>query len=386
MDFVHAVCATRFCCQGYVRGKRRRDEGPVKVGFGLYQLSIFASSDERFREISRTVADVFTAQPLYRRDLSAIEFSDYVVFDINLEDGTYVADLRRWLSRRLPQAKVIFVVDPAVRHQIVRAYALGATNIVERPVARDTLLKIFFGGSITFANPDSELVNDRSQAVEVGIAALQRSFAAVVSGTPVDLRAVDAAGDFVVANIEEEGIARWINRVRSHHSQTYQHCLLVTGVVTAFSQYLGFSRRDRQKLALGGLLHDIGKAAVPLALLEKPGPLDRQEAAELREHPALGFAALQGVQRLDPAILDVVIHHHEYLDGSGYPHGLNAGQLSDLVHLSTIGDVFGALIERRPYKRPLSGPAAYQILVDMGPKLDADLVLAFRPFAYAQFQ
>jgi HD-GYP domain-containing protein (c-di-GMP phosphodiesterase class II) len=66
------------------------------------------------------------------------------------------------------------------------------------------------------------------------------------------------------------------------------------------------------------------------------------------------------------------------LDGSGYPHGLMANEISDLVRIMTISDIFGALIERRSYKPPLSGDAAYQILTDMGPKLDVDLVRAFR--------
>jgi HD-GYP domain-containing protein (c-di-GMP phosphodiesterase class II) len=73
-----------------------------------------------------------------------------------------------------------------------------------------------------------------------------------------------------------------------------------------------------------------------------------------------------------------VVHHHELLDGSGYPHGLKGNEISDLVRIMTISDIFGALIERRSYKPPLSSEAAFQILVDMGPKLDMDLVRAFR--------
>ena len=77
----------------------------------------------------------------------------------------------------------------------------------------------------------------------------------------------------------------------------------------------------------------------------------------------------------------MVVHHHEYLDGSGYPHGLRASEISDLVRMITISDVFGALIERRSYKPPMTGQAAYQILLDMGPKIDQALVRAFRPVA-----
>ena len=129
------------------------------------------------------------------------------------------------------------------------------------------------------------------------------------------------------------------------------------------------------------MLHDIGKARVPLAILEKPGRLDEAEMAMMKKHPQFGFDALATVPALPGEMLDMVVHHHEYLDGSGYPHGLHASEISDLVRMITIADVFGALIERRSYKPPLSGADAYQIILDMGPKLDKDLVRAFQPVA-----
>jgi len=98
----------------------------------------------------------------------------------------------------------------------------------------------------------------------------------------------------------------------------------------------------------------------------------------MKRHPVFGMDALNAVAGLPADIADTVVHHHEYLDGSGYPHGLNGGEISDLVRTLTIADIFAALIERRPYKPPLSGEKAYQVLLDMGPKLDKDLVREFR--------
>ena len=74
---------------------------------------------------------------------------------------------------------------------------------------------------------------------------------------------------------------------------------------------------------------------------------------------------------------DVVIHHHECLDGTGYPHGLRGVEISDLVRMITIADMFAALIDRRSYKPTLSSADAYQVLLDTGPKLDKDLVHEF---------
>ena len=76
-------------------------------------------------------------------------------------------------------------------------------------------------------------------------------------------------------------------------------------------------------------------------------------------------------------LLDIVVHHHEYLDGSGYPHRLSGSEISDLVRIMTICDVFAAPIERRAYGPPFTADAAYQILIDMGDKRDKDLVRVF---------
>ncbi len=84
---------------------------------------------------------------------------------------------------------------------------------------------------------------------------------------------------------------------------------------------------------------------------------------------------------LSDDILDMVLHHHEYLDGSGYPHGLKGDQISDLSRLITIADVYAALIEQRSYKPALSGAQAFKILQAMGPKLDAALVREFQPLS-----
>ena len=118
--------------------------------------------------------------------------------------------------------------------------------------------------------------------------------------------------------------------------------------------------------------------ADPVALLEKPGPLDRDEIRVMNQHPLFGLDALETLNGLATEMTEAVVHHHEYLDGSGYPHGLQGSEISDLVRMLTIADIFGALIERRSYRAPLSGEAAYRLLLDMGPKLDKDLVREFR--------
>ena len=208
--------------------------------------------------------------------------------------------------------------------------------------------------------------------------ALENVFSSACLGAPLDIQKVHSAGKVLVDCIESQGLGSWISTVRRHHSLTYQHSLVVTGVAVAFGHHLGFSKKDCQRLSFAGMLHDIGKARIPISILEKPGPLDKDELIVMRKHPEYGLDALKTVPGIDQDMVDMVLHHHEQLDGTGYPQGLKANKISDLVRIMTISDIFGALIERRSYKKPMSGKDAYQILLDMGSKLDKDLVREFR--------
>ena len=110
--------------------------------------------------------------------------------------------------------------------------------------------------------------------------------------------------------------------VGCHHTDSYRHCLFVTGFAVAFAQHLGMREDDQRRLARAALLHDVGKAFVPVAILDKPGKLTDEEMNVMRKHPRLGYDALAAQGGFPPEMLDVVLHHHEFLDGTGYPNGL----------------------------------------------------------------
>jgi putative nucleotidyltransferase with HDIG domain len=303
------------------------------------------------------------------------------VFDIDLTKESPLLNLKEWLRRKPANAKVIFLTDKNSHLQHARAYALGATDVLHRPIDGQELLTKLWGDVASLSADPNNAAIRKSPAVSAAVDTLQSIFSSACLGEPLNSPSIKSAGDEIVGHIETQGLIAWIDTVRTHHSMTYQHCLLVTGLAVAFGQRIGVSRADRQRLSFAGMLHDIGKARIPLAILEKPGRLDEDEMAVMKKHPQFGFDALGTVPGLPAEMLDMVVHHHEYLDGSGYPHGLRASEISDLVRMITIADVFGALIERRSYKPPLSGSAAYQILLDMGPKLDKDLVQAFQSVA-----
>jgi putative nucleotidyltransferase with HDIG domain len=187
----------------------------------------------------------------------------------------------------------------------------------------------------------------------------------------------------IVEAISSHGLKGWVDTVRAHHDATYQHCLLVTGTAVAFGRHVGFNKRDIGRVTVGSLLHDVGKVVVPVSILEKPGKLTREEFEILKRHTTEGVKMLERAGPFDKEMLELVLSHHEYLDGSGYPNGLTAEAIPDLVRLITIADIFAALVERRAYKAPMTNEEAYRTLLSMKGKLDMPLVTAQRPVLLA---
>lgn len=299
-------------------------------------------------------------------------------FDINMHNAGYLLEIKEWLSQGPKGGKVVFAVDKRARIQNIQARALGATDICYRPITGKALLKCLLGDFDSLLTDASEPEIENMPGAGAAIDALENIFASARFGAPLDFQKIDSATEAIAEQIKTHGVGLWIDTVRQHHSRTYQHSLIVTGVLEAFNQYLGFSSADRKRMAFGGMLHDIGKARIPLSLLEKPGALNNDEEKVMRRHPEYGYDALATMSGIHNDTLEMVVHHHEYLDGSGYPHRLASNKISDPVRLMTIADIFGALVERRAYKESMSNEAAYEIMRNMGSKLDRHLMREFQ--------
>ncbi|WP_018881113.1 HD-GYP domain-containing protein [Thioalkalivibrio sp. ALE30] len=140
-------------------------------------------------------------------------------------------------------------------------------------------------------------------------------------------------------------------RLKNADDYTYMHSVAVCALMVALGRELGLE--DEALLAAGeaGLMHDIGKAAMPLEVLNKPGKLTAEEFAVMKRHPAEGHRILQAsADALDPVTLDVCLHHHEKMDGSGYPEGLTGEQITLHAKMGAVCDVYDAITSNRPYK------------------------------------
>ncbi|MEH2586992.1 HD-GYP domain-containing protein [Bradyrhizobium sp. AZCC 1721] len=312
-------------------------------------------------------------------DGTGIRSHGVLMVDIDLRQMSRVDKLKFVLHELAGIPEKLFVIHNLSRSMVAQAHALGATAVISRP--KEAILKVAQIEAAEAAAEDNAA--DPAPVMDEGVAAFASMFSNVRHGRPLKLVDAKRATSKIITRVGQDGLSSWLDEVRRYHEGTFQHCLLVTGVAVAFGLDVGFSDADVSRLGMAATLHDIGKARIPLSILDKPGRLDPEEEEIIRRHPVIGYDLLKGVSGISPEILDGVKHHHEYLDGSGYPDGLKASQISDLVRLLTISDIFAALVESRPYRPPMPRQDAYQILCGMEGKLEGALVRAFRKVALA---
>lgn len=278
--------------------------------------------------------------------------------------------LRRLNGRRLP---CIHLVRNSSASTVREAQALGATACLSALLDPETVVEALFRQICPDATV-SELVVQR-QIARTGTL-INTMFQTAASGQ-IDLQEVEQGLDPVMNAVKEGGLTGWLEVVRAHDDVTFQHCLLVAGLTAGFARSLGLSSKDSHLMVRAALVHDVGKSRIPPEILNKPGRLDPDEFRVMRTHAPIGHEILLASGNCDPITLAVTRHHHELLDGSGYPDGLSSDAIADPVRLLTICDIYSALIERRPYKEPLPEAEALRILHGMTGKLEDGLVAAF---------
>jgi len=239
------------------------------------------------------------------------------------------------------------------------------------------------------AHPDLRLV---PVVILTGIADLPARVAGLAAGAddffakPVDLLELHtrlAALARTKALVDELEHAERIIRalaltIEARDPYTGGHCARLAGHAAAVGRVLGVDVETVRALTIAGYLHDLGKIAVPDSVLLKAGPLEEAERARMREHPGLGAQLVSGLRSLE-IVRGIVRHHHERVDGSGYPDGLVGEAIPLGARIVAVVDVYDALVTARPYKVALAPEEAQRILrreTDAG-AWDPEIVSAF---------
>jgi putative nucleotidyltransferase with HDIG domain len=181
--------------------------------------------------------------------------------------------------------------------------------------------------------------------------AVASMFDDVRMGKAVNAEAALQVVDDIAASVERNLNALVsLVRLKNQDEYTYMHSVAVCALMVALAKELDLSESETKQAGLAGLLHDIGKAGIPIEVLNKPGALTDEEFALVKLHPERGHAMLLQANINDEVTLDVCMHHHEKINGTGYPHKLGSDEISIFAKMGAVCDVYDAITSNRPYK------------------------------------
>ncbi len=198
---------------------------------------------------------------------------------------------------------------------------------------------------------ESELVQAKSVIYEANKA--MRSFMQDARfGQQIESTAVDEVVDKISASVfRNKDALLTLSRIKTVDQYTFMHSISVCILMASFARAMGYDSDTSRQISSGALLHDLGKMRVPPEILNKPGALTTAEFAEMKRHVEYGAEHLSSFGWLTDVSMRVVMQHHERIDGTGYPFGLQGDALSEVGRMSAIADVYDALTSNRCYKQ-----------------------------------
>ncbi len=172
--------------------------------------------------------------------------------------------------------------------------------------------------------------------------------------------------------LRDPSLSLSLGKVHNADEYTFVHSFNVAVLTGYLTNRLHPGNRDYlQRVVIGSLLHDMGKAEIPIGVLNKPGPLTAEEFAVMKRHPELGMQMAKKSGITDPDILELIHGHHEKWSGKGYPGGRKALEIPEVARIAAVADVFDALTAKRVYKKPMSSREALTLIMkDAGGHFD----------------
>ncbi|HEX5358123.1 MAG TPA: HD-GYP domain-containing protein [Aquabacterium sp.] len=190
-----------------------------------------------------------------------------------------------------------------------------------------------------------------SRIVEQSRGAMKSMFNDARLGKAVDTEHCLPLVDDITQSVSRNpGAIVSLARLKTSDDYTYMHSVAVCALMVSLAKHLHLNEADTREAGLAGLVHDLGKALMPLEVLNKPGALTPAEFAIMKGHPEAGHRMLVEGNGVGPIPLDVCLHHHEKVNGKGYPHGLKGDEISLFSKMGAVCDVYDAITSNRPYK------------------------------------
>lgn len=174
-----------------------------------------------------------------------------------------------------------------------------------------------------------------------------------------------------------DAIALDISALKTSDEYTFKHSVDVATIAMIVAKQQGYSDPEIHEIGVCGLLHDIGKTKVPLEILNKPGRLDDQEFTIMKQHSVYGYHMVKDRNEFSTAVCLGVLQHHEKINGSGYPMGVDDSKISPYARVLAVADIYDALVTERPYKAAYSQRDAVEMIMSMTMELDINAMKSF---------
>jgi len=224
----------------------------------------------------------------------------------------------------------------------------------------------------------SEESAQASRAIKASKKAMVSLFKDVRMGKAIETKALNSLVKDISSSISRnESALISLARLKTKDDYTYMHSVAVCGLMMALARQLNLSEEETKQAGLAGLLHDIGKAGIPNEVLNKPGALTDEEFNLVKLHPQRGYDILLAAKLTDKVALDVCLHHHEKVDGTGYPDGLKGKEISLFARMGAVCDVYDAVTSNRPYKAGWDPGVSLQRMAQWKGHFDEDIFKAF---------
>jgi HD-GYP domain-containing protein (c-di-GMP phosphodiesterase class II) len=323
----------------------------------------------------RPNSDVYLAAPAFVqiRSLSSLEPNsladrDRLLVDVDLADAKVIVQLKALLPTNPFLVSRVFVCDRLRGGQETQAIALGATRILTRPLDNELVAALFaqWAGEGDLASalkmPPARKTGAPAPppptvTLTESAGAIQAVFTALWRGGSVNSGEVITAASSLITNLSATKLSSWLGAVKAHHEATYQRMLTVAGLCASTGRALGLPEQQHSNLVVAGLLHDIGTARITSSILSRVETLTAVERVLYERHPQIAFEFLKERSSLPDEVLDAVLHHHECLNGSGFPGQLTASSLGLNARILSAISAFVWQMEAVGY-RPERSPAA----------------------------
>ncbi|AFU98931.2 HD-GYP domain-containing protein [Simiduia agarivorans] len=225
----------------------------------------------------------------------------------------------------------------------------------ECPDPQDVHVEALVAGAQPLVQPKRSMADEVRRASRIcqkARAAVEQMFSEARMGKAVDPEHCQAMVNEISDSVARNpGALISLARLKTADEYTYMHSVAVCALMIALARELGMEEAQVREAGMAGLLHDLGKALVPMEVLNKPGKLTDEEFAIIKTHPEKGWALLKERGGVSDEVLNACLYHHEKTNGSGYPRGLKAAEISELARMTAVCDVYDAITSNRPYKR-----------------------------------